>query len=52
MIAICDDTVFKAITGKSWGAACFKAFDVEIINIDIGTNNRELLMAAQKRQYR
>lgn len=52
IIAICDDTVFKAITGKSWASACFKAFDVEIMNVDIGESNRELLMAAQKRQYR
>jgi len=52
IIVICDDAVLKAITGKSWGSACFKAFDVEIMNIDIGTNNRELLMTAQRRQYR
>lgn len=52
IIVICDDEVLKAITGKSWGSACFKAFDVEIMNIDIGPQNQELLMVAQKRQYR
>ncbi|GEB78311.1 hypothetical protein [Sporolactobacillus inulinus] len=52
IIVICDDEVLKAITGKSWGSACFKAFDVEIMNIDIGEDKRELLLAAQKRQFR
>jgi hypothetical protein len=51
IIVICDDEVLRAITGKSWGSACFKAFDVEIMNIDIGAENRELLMSVQKRQY-
>lgn len=52
IIAICDDEVFKAITGKSWASACFKAFEVEIRNVAIGEAQRMLLTAAQKRQYR
>ncbi len=52
IIAICDDVVLKSITGKSWAATCFKSFDVEIMKVDIGEYNREILIAAQKRQYR
>jgi len=52
IIAICDESVLKSISGKSWAATCFRSFDIEVIKVDIGAYNREILINAQKRQYR
>ncbi len=50
IIVVCDEQEMKKITGTSVLAECIRQFDIEVKMIDIETDLRTMLIAAQKRQ--
>jgi len=50
IIVVCDEQEMKKITGTSVLAECIRQFDIEVKLIEIETNLRTMLIAAQKRQ--
>lgn len=52
IIAVCDDLVYKQITGLSWKSLAISEFNVEVIKVDIEENLKSKIIDAQKKQYR
>lgn len=50
IIVVCDEQEMKKITGTSVLAECIRQFDIEVKMINIETDLRTMLIAAQKRQ--
>ena len=50
IIGVCDEQEMKKITGTSVLAECIRQFDIEVKMINIETDLRTMLIAAQKRQ--
>lgn len=50
IIVVCDEQEMKKLTGTSVIAECIRQFDIEVKMIDIETDLRTMLIAAQKRQ--
>ena len=50
IIVVCDEHEMKKITGTSVLAECIRQFDIEVKMINIETDLRTMLIAAQKRQ--
>lgn len=50
IIVVCDENEVKKLEGTSVLAECIRQFDVEVKMIDIETDLRDTLIAAQKRQ--
>lgn len=50
IIVVCDEQEREKLKGTSVLAECIKQFDIEVKMIDIETDLRSMLIAAQKRQ--
>lgn len=50
MIAVCDEEEIKKLMGESMLAECIRQFDIEVKMINIESDLRDALIAAQERQ--
>ena len=50
IIVVCDDKVSQKLKGKGWLAECIREYDIEILQVELTTEERELVINAQKRQ--
>jgi hypothetical protein len=52
LIAICDEEIERSLTGKGWNSLAIKEFGIGIVRVEIGSELRDNILQAQKRQYR
>lgn len=52
IIAVCDDAVYKEMSGQSWKSLAISEFDIEVIKVDIDDDLKNKIVDAQTRQYR
>lgn len=52
IIAVCDDSVYKEMSGLSWKSLAISEFNVEVIKVDIDDELKDKIVNAQTRQYR
>ena len=50
IFVVCDEKAYKRLRGNSYLAECIRRFDIEIMGIDVGTELKNTIAAAQKRQ--
>ena len=48
IVAVCDDLVYKQLTGSSWKSLAISEFNVEVIKVDIDRTLRNTLLESQK----
>lgn len=48
IVAVCDDMVYKQLTGSSWKSLAISQFNIEIIKVNIDHTLRNTLLESQK----